>query len=146
MKKIYTMKKKKLEGKKNSKLPSNPIKASRLLQICNTRWLNVISLSTCKPWCNMLSKSSKWELGFVRYIKVWGTCNTYTYPTVKMGWILDRFCNKYPLSRPRTSIWNVCSNPPPNPTEQDTDNPWVVWLWTSQFWGGSGGPEIKTKI
>ena len=82
----------------------------------------------------------------VRYIKVWGTCNTYTYPTVKMGWILDRFCNKYPLSRPRTSIWNVCSNPPPNPTEQDTDNPWVVWLWTSQFWGGSGGPEIKTKI
>ena len=81
----------------------------------------------------------------VRYIKVWGTCNTYTYPTVKMGWILDRFCNKYPLSRPRTSIWNVCSNPPPNPTEQDTDNPWVVWLWTSQFWGGSGGPEIKTK-
>ena len=67
-------------------------------------------------------------------------CLFFTYPTVKMGCTSDKFCSKYPLSLSRTSMWNVCSNPPPKPTEHVTDRPWVVWLCTSQFWGGSGGP------
>ena len=73
-------------------------------------------------------------------------CLFFTYPTVKMGCTSDKFCSKYPLSLSRTSMWNVCSNPPPKPTEHVTDRPWVVWLCTSQFWGGSGGPVKIVKI
>ena len=72
-------------------------------------------------------------------------CLFFTYPTVKMGCTSDKFCSKYPLSLSRTSMWNVCSNPPPKPTEHVTDRPWVVWLCTSQFWGGSGGPVNVVK-
>ena len=73
-------------------------------------------------------------------------CLFFTYPTVKMGCTSDKFCSKYPLSLSRTSMWNVCSNPPPKPTEHVTDRPWVVWLCTSQFWGGSGGPVKIAQI
>ena len=60
---------------------------------------------------------------------------------MKRGAVLDRFCNKCPLSRSRTSMWKVWSRPPPKPTAQVTERPCVVWLCTSQFWGGSGGPN-----
>ena len=68
-----------------------------------------------------------------------------TYSMVKIGSVPVRFWSRCPLLRSRASIWKTCSRPPPNPRVQVTVNPFVVWLSTSQFVGGSGGPENVNK-
>lgn len=67
----------------------------------------------------------------------------HNYLMVNAGSLLVWFCNNSPDSFSLASRWNNWGKPPPNPLEQDTERLVVVWLWTSQSLGRSGGPEKK---
>ena len=69
-----------------------------------------------------------------------------THLIVKLGSSLVWFWSNSPDSRSRTSRWNSWRSPAPNPAEQVTDRPMVVWLWTSQSRGSSGGPGMVKHL